>query len=123
VRISPDYKHLPDLSHRAHSLLETALAPKGIFFQFMRGKRRDPRFALTAPLEGSLRVPDDVIVERWNGSEVWVVSTGPARVDEVMTLDVAGSGPQLTLTVRVVESAPVLIDGVVRHGLRLAILP
>ena len=88
----------------------------------MRGKRRDPRFALTVPWEGSLRVPDDVIVERWSDSEIWVVSTNPARVDEVMTLDVTGAGSQTTMNVRVVESAPVLLNGVMRHALRLSIL-
>ena len=88
----------------------------------MRGKRRDPRFALTVPLEGSLRVPDDVIVERRSESEVWVVTAHPARVDEVMTLDIAGPESPVTVQVRVVESVPVMVDGVVRHGLRLAIV-
>jgi len=89
----------------------------------MRGKRRDPRFALTVPWAGSLRVPDDVVVDRRSGTEVWVVSASPASVDEVMTLDLSGSGSQALMNVRVVESVPVLIDGVVRHGLRLTILP
>jgi hypothetical protein len=89
----------------------------------MRGKRRDPRFALSVPWEGSLRVPGDVVVERRSGNEVWVVSTIPARQDELLTLDLTDSGPPMTMNVRVIESVPVLIDGVVRHGLRLAIVP
>jgi hypothetical protein len=88
----------------------------------MRGSRRDPRFALSVPLEGSLRVPGNVVVERYSGDEVWVVSSSPARRDEILTLDLAGSGPARTMNVRVVDSVPVLIDGVVRHGLRLAIM-
>jgi hypothetical protein len=88
----------------------------------MRGSRRDPRFALSVPLEGSLRIPGNVVVERYSGDEVWVISSSPARRDEVLTLDLAGSGPARTMKVRVVDSAPVLIDGVVRHGLRLAIV-
>jgi hypothetical protein len=40
-----------------------------------------------------------------------------------MTLDLSGSGAPAPMNVRVVESVPVLIDGVVRHGLRLVILP
>jgi hypothetical protein len=89
----------------------------------MRGTRRDPRFALSVPWEGSLRVPGDVTVERYSGNEVWVVSATPARVGEVLTLDLTGSGPAVTINVRVVESTPVLMDGTVRHGLRLLVVP
>ena len=89
----------------------------------MRGTRRDSRFALSPPWEGSLRIPGDVVVERYSGDEIWVVSSSPAHVDELLTLDLTGSGPVVTIKVRVVESVPMLSDGVVRHGLRLAILP
>ena len=89
----------------------------------MRGTRRDPRFELSVPWEGSLRVPGDVTVERYSGNEVWVVSKSPAHVDELLTLDLTSSGPPETINVRVVDSVPVLYDGVVRHGLRLAIVP
>jgi hypothetical protein len=89
----------------------------------MRRKRRDARFALAIPLEGSLRVAGDVVVEHCTSQEIWVVSSSPARQDEVMTLDLTESEPPLVMNVRVVESVPVLVDGVVRHGLRLAIVP
>ena len=89
----------------------------------MRGTRRDLRFVLSSPLEASLRTPGDVVVERYADDEVWVVSSSPARVDEELTLDLTGSGPALTIRVRVVESVPVLYDGTMRHGLRLAVLP
>ncbi len=88
----------------------------------MRGSRRDPRFALSVPWEGSLRIPGDVVVERCSGGEVWVVSTSPAHRGELLMLDLAGSGPPVTMNVRVVDSVPVPIDGVVRHRLRLAIV-
>jgi len=88
----------------------------------MRRTRRDPRFALSVPWEGSLRVPGDVTVERYTADEVWVVSTSPARVDEVLTLDLAGSGPVVTINVRVVDVTPVLVDGAVRHELRLLVI-
>lgn len=89
----------------------------------MRGTRRDPRFALSVPWEASLKVPGDVTVERYSGDEVWVVSGSPARVDEVLTLDLIGSEPAITINVRVVESTPVLVDGAIRHGLRLVVVP
>ena len=88
----------------------------------MPGRRRDQRFTLSVPWEGALRVPTDVVVERYGEKEVWVVSTAPAHRDEVLTLDAAGAEPALTMNVKVTSSVPVLIDGVVRHRLRLAIV-
>jgi len=88
----------------------------------MRGRRRDQRFTLSVPWEGALRVPTDVTIERYGENEVWVVSSTPAHRNELLTLDAIGSGPSVTLNVRVADSVPVLIDGVVRHRLRLAIV-
>jgi len=88
----------------------------------MRGRRRDPRFALSTPWEGSLRVPGDVIVESCSANELWVLSTVPTHRGELLTLDLEGSGPPVTITVRVTDSVPVLVDGMVRHRLRLTIV-
>lgn len=90
----------------------------------MRGRRRDQRFTLSVPWEGALRVPADVVIEQYGEKEVSVVSTAPAHRDELLTLDARGtdSDPGVTMSVRVTESVPVLIDGVVRHRLRLAIV-
>jgi hypothetical protein len=88
----------------------------------MRRRRRDPRYLLASPWEGTFRIPGEVVIERRDEErdELWVLSGVPAHREELLTLDVAG--PK-TLTVRVVESRPVLIDGGVRHRLRLAIVP
>ena len=88
----------------------------------MRGRRRDERFTLSVPWEGALRVPTDVVIERYDEKEVWVMSSAPAHRDELLKLDATGSGPLATMSVRVTSSVPVLIDGVVRHRLRLAIV-
>jgi hypothetical protein len=88
----------------------------------MAGRRRDQRFTLSVPWEGALRVPADVVIERYGEKEVSVMSNAPAHRDEVLTLDASGSEPPVTLNVRVTSSVPVLIDGVVRHRLRLAIV-
>ena len=88
----------------------------------MRGKRRDQRFTLSLPWEGALRVPAEVVIEQYDEREVWVVSAAPAHRDELLTLDAPGSEPPVTVNVRVTNSVPVLIDGVVRHRLRLAIV-
>ncbi len=68
-------------------------------------------------------MPGDVTVERYSEDQVWVVSATPARVGEVLTLDLTGSGPAVTINVRVGESTPVLVDGSVPHGLRLLVVP
>ena len=88
----------------------------------MPGRRRDQRFTLSVPWEGSLRVPADVVIEQYGEKEVSVMSTAPAHRDEMLTLDETGSEPPVTMNVRVTSSVPVLVDGVVRHRLRLAIV-
>jgi hypothetical protein len=87
----------------------------------MRRRRRDPRYLLASPWEGTLRIPGEVVIERRDDErdELWVISNAPAHREELLTLDV--SGPE-TLTVRVVESRPVLVDGGIRHRLRLSIV-
>lgn len=92
----------------------------------MRRTRRDNRYLLSRPWEGTLRLRGDVLIERHDEAqnEVWVLSTAPAHREERLRLDVPGeSGKGGSLTVRVVESSPVLTDGVVRHRLKLAVLP
>jgi hypothetical protein len=86
----------------------------------MTGRRREQRFILNAPWEGALRLPTDVVVERCTANEVLVVSPTPARRNEMLTLDTTESGS--SMNVRVADSVPVVIDGVVRHRLRLAIV-
>lgn len=86
----------------------------------IRRTRRDARYVLSRPWEGTLRIPGDVVVERHDEAlnELWVVSTSPAHREEQLRLDLSGQ----PLAVRVIESNPVLLDGVVRHRLRLAIV-
>ncbi len=88
----------------------------------MAGRRRVQRFILTVTWEGALRVPTDVTVERRTDNEVWVVSPTPAHRNDVLTLDTTGSEPSEAMSVRVADSVPVVVDGVVRHRLRLAIV-
>lgn len=88
----------------------------------MRRTRRDTRYLLSRPWEGTLRISGDVVVERHDEerNELWVLSTAPAHREEQLRLKL--SGPAGSLAVRVVESSPVLLDGIVRHRLRLAIV-
>jgi hypothetical protein len=90
----------------------------------MRRSRRHTRYQLSRPWEGLLGIAGDVAVERLDDQqrEFWVVSALPAHPEEVLTLDLTGQ-QRRTLTVRVLESGPVVLgDGSIRHRLRLAIV-
>jgi hypothetical protein len=54
-----------------------------------------------------------------NGRELTVVSDAPAVVDEELMLGLLGPEGQMDLRVRVLESNPHIVDGVVRHRLKL----
>lgn len=69
-----------------------------------------------------MRVLRDVVINRTDGNEVHAVSQVPAVVGEEMTLDVMGAGDVMALKVRVVESKPLIVQGVVRHQVKLAMV-
>lgn len=51
--------------------------------------------------------------------ELAVISRTPASVNERLTLTLTSNAGRVDLHVEVVESAPVVIDGMVRHRLTL----
>ena len=69
-----------------------------------------------------MRVLRDVVINRADGNEVHAVSQVPAVVGEEMTLDVMGAGAVMAMRVRVVESKPLMVQGVVRHQVKLAMV-
>jgi hypothetical protein len=88
----------------------------------MPGRRGEQRFALSVPWDGALRLPTDVTIERYGTNEIWVLSTKPVHRDELLTLDTVGAGAAVTMQVRVTDSVPVVVDGLMRHRLRLTIV-
>src|SRR5688572_26680067 len=88
----------------------------------MSGRRSHPRFAVASPWEGSMRVLKDVVVQRAQQEELLAISHTAGVLGEEMTLDLIGSGKTLALRVHVVESRPVIIEGSVRHRIRLRLL-
>ena len=87
----------------------------------MGDRRRHARYQLCNAWEGALQLMEDVVVERSHEREIWVLAGSPARRDEVLTLDILGDGGSLLLTVKVIESEPVLVDTNVRHRIRLLV--
>ena len=85
------------------------------------GRRKHSRFLLAQPVEGHLRVREEVAIEEWNDSEVVILSPEPGRTDEHLTLEIPG-GNRRRLNVRVRESRPAVVaDGAIRHRLKLSI--
>jgi len=62
------------------------------------------------------------VVIRVNEQEVLAICHAPGVVAEEMTLDLMAEGSSLALRVRVLESHPVIVDGAVRHRIRLGLL-
>ena len=61
------------------------------------------------------------VVNRTSRDEVMAVCQVPGVLGETMTLDLMGGGITLGFRVRVLESRPVIIEGAVRHRLRLGL--
>lgn len=88
----------------------------------MSGRRSHPRFAVATPWDGAMRVLRDVVIHRTESGELQAVSQQAAIAGEEMTLDLMGAGTTIGLKVRVIDSRPVMIDGAVRHRIRLSLL-
>jgi len=87
------------------------------------GRRRHSRFRTLAAWSGKMRVWRDVsIYPTENGNEITVFSDTAGVVEEELTLGLMGPSGQVDLRVRVVESNPEIVDGVVQHRLRLLML-
>ena len=69
-----------------------------------------------------MRVLRDVVVDRIDREELLAISQVPAVAGEEMSLDLVGAGTAIELRVKVLESRPVIIDGAVRHRIRLVVL-
>jgi hypothetical protein len=88
----------------------------------MSGRRSHPRFAVATPWDGAMRVLREVVIQRTGDDELLAVGHLPATVGEEMTLDVLSAGTTLEVRVTVLESRPVIVDGSVRHRVRLGVV-
>lgn len=87
----------------------------------MSARRSHPRFLVDSPWDGALQVLRDVAIHRVHPGEFVTVSTAPAVVGEVMSLDLMAEGNNVSLRVRVLECRPVVVNGNVRHEIRLGV--
>ena len=87
----------------------------------MSGRRGHQRLSIGTSSSGTVRVLRDVTVERMNDEELVVISQAPAATGEGMSLELFSRRGCVALTVRVVDSRPVVIDKSIRHRLRVAV--
>ena len=87
-------------------------------------RRRDKRFRFAEPADGALRVFPDVVVQQGSDDEWIGISRQPAVAGETLVLDVLQFDEvegeiRRRLPVCVIESRPVIVDGDMRHRIRL----
>jgi len=73
------------------------------------------------PWSGAVTLLSDVLVNRTQMHELLIISNSAGVTDEELSLDVYGGGDKVSLKVRVLDSRPVIVDGTVRHRVRLSI--
>ena len=88
----------------------------------MSGRRSHPRFAVATPWNGAIRILRDVVVNRTGDDELLAVSNAAAVVGEIQSLELMGAGQSVIVKVCVRDSRPVIIDGTVRHRVRLGLI-
>src|SRR5215831_6778249 len=85
----------------------------------MSGRRSHVRFEVVPTSEGVLRILRDVVVIGIHEGEITVLSREPGIVGETLHFQFAGAPETSNARATVVESRPVIVDGIVRHRLRL----
>jgi hypothetical protein len=90
---------------------------------YVSGRRNYARFSFEPAGAAVLRVLRDVVVQEICGDELIVLDREPATIGDALTLELAELVDSPCLPVRVTESRPVVVDGVVRHRLRLQRTP
>ncbi len=69
-----------------------------------------------------MRISQDVTVHLTQSGELTVVSDTPGVAEEELTLVLVGSAGEVDLRVRVRDSVPEIVGGVLRHRVRLDLL-
>jgi hypothetical protein len=85
----------------------------------MAGRRRTTRFMLDTPVDATLCVHHPVVVDSFAGEEMWITSEFPAARHELYAFSRVGSNPTSNFRLRVEECEPVVVNGSVRHRVRL----
>lgn len=87
----------------------------------MTGRRSHTRFVIASPWSGVVRILRDAVVDRTDRDELLAITHSAAVIGEELSVNLMGAGQNVAVTVRVIESRPVIVDGTVRHRVRLAL--
>jgi hypothetical protein len=82
----------------------------------------DSRLRVEYPWVGTMRVSRHVSIHHTAGQDFVVTSATPGVVDEELTLEMVSGERVARLRAKVLESRPVVVDGSVRHRVRLVVL-
>lgn len=85
----------------------------------MLERRRDHRFKFRKPAAGAVHIFCDVLVTSTAENEWIALSREPALSGETLLLDVGDGEQRRRLAVHVIDSSPVIVDGDMRHRIRL----
>ena len=84
----------------------------------MSGRRSHPRFAVLQSPQGILRVLRDIVVQTTTTEHIVALSGEPGVVGEVVSVQLRAEETH-SVPARVLESQPIVLNGTVRHQLRL----
>jgi hypothetical protein len=88
----------------------------------MSGRRSHQRFEVSPSSHGTLRVNRDIVVKQVERGELHVISREPGVRDERMLVQFPDEDPDAAVRVRVLDSKPIVVQGAVRHLLRLHVI-
>jgi hypothetical protein len=88
----------------------------------MPARRRESRYRLSRPFDGSFLSFQEVDIERRTEREVFALSDTPVRSGERLRLDVFGPGPRSTVHVQLAKTTPIIVGGSLRYRLCLEIV-
>ena len=83
----------------------------------MSGRRSHDRFAVLQSPQGMLRVLQDVVVQNTRPDHTIALSREPGVIGELVSVQFPHDSSDVRA--KVLESQPIVIDGNVRHQLRL----
>jgi hypothetical protein len=96
--------------------------PRGVE-DLLSGRRVHSRYQRVTPWAGQMCISRDVTVQvDGTSNEIAVLSDAPGVVDEELTLALVSSDGNMDLRVKVVDSRPQIVEGMLRHRLRLQLL-
>jgi hypothetical protein len=89
----------------------------------MSDRRRTQRYVLGTPLSGDIMPMHDVVIERFDGDRVTVLSPSPHSVDEELMIHVATSSGLESHKTKVISSTPTSSGAALQYRIELTIDP